>query len=85
MASAILLLLTQDFVKRLGQATVRNVTPALRGKTIIPKVYITLKPTVNDPQRLTIKSGLHMLTFDSMLSVRAGKRMQVKLEKIGSF
>lgn len=46
----------------------------------MPKVYITPEPTVNDPQRLTIKRGLHMLGFDSVLSVRAGKRMEIKLD-----
>jgi phosphoribosylformylglycinamidine synthase len=47
----------------------------------LAKVYITLKPTVNDPQGLTIKSGLHMLGFDSVSSVRAGKYMELKLNE----
>ncbi len=46
----------------------------------LAKVYITLKPTVNDPQGLTIKGGLHMLGFDSVTSVRAGKYMEIKLD-----
>jgi phosphoribosylformylglycinamidine synthase subunit PurS len=46
----------------------------------LAKVYITLKPTVNDPQGLTIKSGLHTLGFKQVTSVRAGKYMEIKLE-----
>ena len=46
----------------------------------LAKVYITLKPTVNDPQGLTIKDGLHMLGFDWVRGVRAGKYMEIKLE-----
>jgi len=46
----------------------------------LAKVYITLKPTVNDPQGLTIKGGLHMLGFDSVTSVRAGKYMEITLD-----
>ncbi len=41
------------------------------------KIYITLKPTVNDPQGLTIKGALHNLGFTRVLSVRAGKYMEV--------
>ena len=46
----------------------------------LAKVYITLKPSVNDPQGLTIKCGLHMLGFNSVESVRAGKYMEIKLD-----
>jgi phosphoribosylformylglycinamidine synthase len=46
----------------------------------LAKVYITLKPTVNDPQGLTIKGGLHTLGFNSVESVRAGKYLQIKLD-----
>ncbi|MBE0415501.1 MAG: phosphoribosylformylglycinamidine synthase subunit PurS [Dehalococcoidia bacterium] len=45
------------------------------------KVYITLKPTVNDPQGLTIKGGLHTLGFGQVKSVRAGKYMEIKLDE----
>ncbi len=44
------------------------------------KVYVTLKPTVNDPQGLTIRGGLHMLGFMAVKSVRAGKYMEIMLE-----
>ena len=46
----------------------------------LAKVYVTLKPTVNDPQGLTIKGGLHSLGFASVESVRAGKYMEIKLD-----
>ena len=47
---------------------------------LLAKVYVTLKPTVNDPQGLTIKGGLHSLGFTSVDSVRAGKYMEIKLD-----
>ncbi|MEE8174218.1 MAG: phosphoribosylformylglycinamidine synthase subunit PurS [Dehalococcoidia bacterium] len=46
----------------------------------LAKVYITLKPTVNDPQGLTIKGGLGMLGFREVKSVRAGKYMEIQLK-----
>lgn len=46
----------------------------------LAKVYITLKPTVNDPQGLTIKGGLHTLGFNSVESVRSGKYLEIKLD-----
>ncbi len=45
----------------------------------LAKVYITLKPTVNDPQGLTIKGALHNLGFGSVEDVRAGKYIEVKI------
>lgn len=45
----------------------------------LARVYITLKPTVNDPQGLTIKGGLHTLGFESVNSVRAGKYMEIQV------
>jgi phosphoribosylformylglycinamidine synthase len=47
----------------------------------LAKVYITLKPTVNDPQGLTIKGALHNLGFASVEDVRAGKYIEVRLEE----
>ena len=46
----------------------------------LAKVYVTLKPTVNDPQGLTIKGGLHTLGFTSVKQVRAGKYMEIQIE-----
>jgi phosphoribosylformylglycinamidine synthase PurS subunit len=45
----------------------------------LAKVYITLKPTVNDPQGLTIKGALHNLGFISVEDVRAGKYIEVRI------
>jgi phosphoribosylformylglycinamidine synthase PurS subunit len=44
------------------------------------KVYVSLKPTVNDPQGLTIRGGLRSLGYDSVESVRAGKYFQISLD-----
>ncbi|MBM3132842.1 MAG: phosphoribosylformylglycinamidine synthase subunit PurS [Chloroflexi bacterium] len=47
----------------------------------LAKVYVTLKPSVNDPQGLTIKGGLRTLGFGSVESVRAGKYMEIKVSE----
>ena len=46
----------------------------------LARVYVTLKPTVNDPQGLTIKGALHSLGFAGVESVRAGKYMEIRIE-----
>jgi phosphoribosylformylglycinamidine synthase PurS subunit len=46
----------------------------------LAKVYVTLKATVNDPQGLTIKGGLHSLGFSAVESVRAGKYMEILVD-----
>jgi phosphoribosylformylglycinamidine synthase len=45
----------------------------------LARVYVTLKPTVNDPQGLTIRGALHSLGFADVESVRAGKYLEVSL------
>ncbi len=47
----------------------------------LAKIYVTLKPTVNDPQGLTVKGGLRTLGFDNVQSVRVGKYMEIRLEE----
>ena len=47
----------------------------------LAKVYVTLKPTVNDPQGLTIKGALHNLGFTTVQEVRAGKYIELKLDE----
>ena len=47
----------------------------------LAKVYITLKPTVNDPQGLTIKGALHNLGFNSVEDVRAGKYIEIRINE----
>ena len=46
----------------------------------LARVYVTLKPTVNDPQGLTIQGSLHSLGFDTVESVRAGKYLEIRLD-----
>ncbi|MFB3052361.1 MAG: phosphoribosylformylglycinamidine synthase subunit PurS [Dehalococcoidia bacterium] len=45
----------------------------------LARVYVTLTPTVNDPQGLTIRGALHSLGFADVESVRAGKYLEVSL------
>ena len=45
----------------------------------LAKVYVTLKPTVNDPQGRTVLGGLKSLGFSSASDVRAGKYLQIKI------
>jgi len=47
----------------------------------LAKVHVTLKPTVNDPQGLTIKGALHDLDFQNVSSVRVGKYMELVLQE----
>jgi phosphoribosylformylglycinamidine synthase len=46
----------------------------------LARVYVTLKPTVNDPPGLTIRGGLHALGFASVASVRSGKYMEIRID-----
>jgi phosphoribosylformylglycinamidine synthase PurS subunit len=45
----------------------------------LARVFVTLKPTVNDPQGNTIADGLRSLGFDGVEAVRAGKYIEVRL------
>ena len=47
----------------------------------LAKVYIQLKPSVNDPEGLTIRGGLRQLGFESVVDVRSGKYMQIRLDE----
>ena len=46
----------------------------------LARVYVTLKPTVNDPPGLTIRGGLHSLGFAGVTRVRSGKFMEITLD-----
>ena len=48
--------------------------------TFLARVYVTLRPTVNDPQGLTIRGGLQQLGFADVESVRAGKYLEIRLD-----
>ncbi len=44
------------------------------------EIHVTLKRTVNDPQGLAIRGGLHSLGYEGVEAVRAGKYIEVWLE-----
>ena len=46
----------------------------------LARVYVTLKPAVNDPPGLTIRGALHSLGFDTVETVRAGKYLEIRLD-----
>jgi phosphoribosylformylglycinamidine synthase len=46
----------------------------------LARVYVTLKPTVNDPEGLTIRGALHSLGFAAVESVRSGKYMEIRID-----
>jgi phosphoribosylformylglycinamidine synthase len=52
--------------------------------SFLAKVYVSLKPTVNDPQGLTIADGLRSLGFSEVEGVRAGKYIEVRLTAAGA-
>lgn len=43
------------------------------------KVYVTLKPSVLDPQGKAIHHSVELLGFDKILDVRQGKYFEVQL------
>ncbi len=45
------------------------------------RIHITLKPTVNDPQGVTVLSSLHRLGFGSAEDVRVGKYLLVNIDE----
>ena len=47
----------------------------------LARVYVTLKPTVNDPQGRTVLGGLKSLGFTSVADVRAGKFLEIKVQE----
>ena len=49
-------------------------------KRYLAKVYVSLKPTVNDPEGLTIRGALVTLGYGTVESVRAGKYFQIAVE-----
>lgn len=47
--------------------------------SFLARVYVTLKPTVNDPPGLVVADGLRSLGFSEVEGVRAGKYIEVRL------
>ena len=48
----------------------------------LAKVYVTLKPTVNDPQGQTVLATLRNLGFASAKDVRVGKFLEVRIDEL---
>ena len=48
--------------------------------TFVAEIRVMLKPSVNDPQGLSIRNALHSLGFQAVQDVRAGKLIAVTLE-----
>jgi phosphoribosylformylglycinamidine synthase PurS subunit len=46
----------------------------------LAEVRVLLKPSVSDPQGLSIRNALHTLGFEGVEDVRAGKLIQLRLE-----
>ena len=46
------------------------------------QVVVTLKPVVNDPQGLVVRSGLHHLGFDGVGDVRVGKYIELTVDAV---
>ena len=44
------------------------------------KVYVTLKPAVNDPQGSAVRGGLHSLGFAAVQEVRVGKYLEIQID-----
>ena len=44
------------------------------------KVYVTLKPSILDPQGKTIAQALHTLGYDAITDVRQGKFFELDIE-----
>lgn len=47
----------------------------------LARVYVTLKPTVNDPQGITVLGGLKSLGFDTVSEVRVGKFLEIRVDE----
>ena len=45
------------------------------------RIYVTLKPKVNDPQGITVLSSLHRLGFNNAEDVRVGKYLLVNVSE----
>ena len=48
----------------------------------LARIYVSPKPTVNDPEGLTIISSLGQLGYQNVSSVRSGKYIEVQIDEI---
>ncbi len=44
------------------------------------RVYVSLKPSVFDPQGKTVEQALHSLGYGSVLDVRQGKYFEIEID-----
>jgi len=47
---------------------------------MLARVFVTLKPSVFDPQGNTITEALHQMGYDGVADVRQGKYFELELE-----
>ena len=47
----------------------------------LAKVYVTLKPTVSDPQGQTVLATLTNLGFETAVDIRVGKYLEVRIDE----
>ena len=47
----------------------------------LAKVYVTLKPTVNDPQGITVLGGLKNMGYETVSEVRVGKFLEIRIDE----
>ena len=45
----------------------------------LAEVFVTLKPTVNDPPGITVMGAVRNLGFNSVVGVRIGKFLEIRL------
>ena len=48
----------------------------------LARVYVTLKPTVSDPQGQTVLAALSNLGFDTATDIRVGKYLEVRINEV---
>lgn len=48
--------------------------------TVKARVYVTLKPSILDPQGKTIAQALHTMGYDAIKNVRQGKFFELEVE-----
>jgi phosphoribosylformylglycinamidine synthase len=46
----------------------------------LARIYVTLKPTVNDPPGQTVLAGLRRMGYEAASEVRVGKYLQLRVD-----
>ncbi len=49
----------------------------------LARIYVTLKPAVNDPQGQTVLGSIKHMGFDAVQDVRIGKYLEVRVDETG--